>query len=121
MGGVVVSVALDSCLPLRDCCKVRQTQACPSWDSHIQSPGQGQVPELQPPHVFEAQKAGSELVWTPSSPEAGPGDACLAPSSLSTGLGWRRGLRGRKGAGSRSGGLFEVSSSSWWQRVQLTN
>lgn len=48
-------------------------------------------------------RTGSELVWTPFLPETGPGAACLAPSSLSSVFGWCLGLRGREGAGARSG------------------
>lgn len=71
--------------------------------------------------VLKTGRQQSELTWTPFSAEIGPGAARVAPSSVSPVLGQCLGLRGREGPGARSGGLSEVSSSGWWQRVQLTN
>lgn len=71
--------------------------------------------------LLKPRRQVSELAWTAFSAEVGPGAARVAPSSLSLVLGPCFGLCGREGAGARSGGLFEVSSSGWWRRVQLTN
>lgn len=108
---------LDSCLPLRACFKVRQTKhACPvrvTWRGLAR-----QVPELQPHRFLRTGRQGRR--WAPSHRRLGLG--CPSGPLLAVPvLGWCHGLRGREGAGTRSGGLFEASSSSWWQRVQLAN
>lgn len=85
---------------------VRVTSRAAAWQGP-QTPALSQVPEDWKARV----RSGLDPFLT-------RGWACPCDPLLTVlGLGWHPWRGGRW----RSGGLFEVSSGGWWQRVQLTN